>query len=261
MKKRLSVLKSDRLLRVGFRCGLEKLENRILLTAQPFVGGDLVVYRVGDGTAALSNGGNPMFIDEYSPSGTLVQSIEMPFSTNPNDTQGGVTSPTANPNPIVNAGSATPSGVLQLSADGRYLTFTGYAANLPNLTGINLKASTFPRDVGRIDINGNVDTSTALVDYAVANTAAGALSTDGSHFYVFSQQVDTVRYANLGCEHVDNFGTDRHRFRSFRFDANLQRPIVRHGDRRQGLPGGCRAADQRYASIDATDGCLTGHGD
>ena len=47
-------------------------------------------------------------------------------------------------------------------------------------------------------INGNVDTSTALIDYAVANTSAGALSTDGSHFYVFSQQIDVVRYANLG---------------------------------------------------------------
>jgi Bacterial Ig domain len=206
MKKKLSVLKSDRLLRFGFRCGLEKLENRILLTAQPFVGGDLVVYRVGDGTAALSNGGNPIFLDEYTPSGTLVQSIEMPFSTNPTDTQGGVTSPPATPNAIVNAGSATPSGVLQLSADGRYLTFTGYAANLPNLTGINLKASTFPRDVGRVDLNGNVDTSTALVDYAVANTAAGALSTDGSHFYVFSQQIDVARFANLGASTSTTLG-------------------------------------------------------
>ena len=59
---------SHRFLRVGYRCGLEPLESRRLLSVQPFVGGDLVVYRVGDGTAALSNGGNPMFLDEYSPS-------------------------------------------------------------------------------------------------------------------------------------------------------------------------------------------------
>src|SRR6185369_8472806 len=79
--------------RPNFLCNLEKLEHRLLLTALPFVGGDLVVYRVGDGAAALSNGGNPIFLDEYSPNGTLVQSIEMPFSNNPNDTQGGVHSP------------------------------------------------------------------------------------------------------------------------------------------------------------------------
>src|SRR5262249_28295684 len=123
---------SRRFLRVGYRCGLEPLESRRLLSVQPFVGCDLVVYRVGDGIDVLSNAGNPIFLDEYSPAGTLVQSIEMPFSSNSSDTQGGVHSPTAVPNPIVNAGSATPSGVIQLSADGRYLTFTGYAANLPN---------------------------------------------------------------------------------------------------------------------------------
>ena len=105
--------------RTKFQSALEKLENRLLLTAQPFVGGDLVIYRVGDGTAALFNGGNTMFLDEYSPSGTLVQSIEMPFSTNPDDTQGGVHSPPPTPNPIVNAGSATPSGVVLLSVDRR----------------------------------------------------------------------------------------------------------------------------------------------
>jgi hypothetical protein len=127
--------------------GLEPLESRRLLSVQPLSGG-LVVYRVGDGTAALSNAGNPIFLDEYRPTGTLVQSIEMPFSSNPSDTQGGVHSPTAVPNPIVNAGSATPSGVIQLSADGRYLAFTGYDSNLPNTTGINLKARAFPRDGG-----------------------------------------------------------------------------------------------------------------
>ncbi len=193
-------------LRRKHRSRLERLEQRCFLTAQPFIGGDILVYRVGDGSISLTNGGNPIFLDEYSPSGTLVQSIEMPFSSNPSDVQGGVNSPPATPNPIVNAGSATPSGVLTLSQDGRFLTFTGYGANLPNNTGTNLKGSQFPRVVGRVDINGNVDTSTALIDYAGANasssglrsTPAGAISTDGSHFYVYSQQIDTVRYANLG---------------------------------------------------------------
>jgi hypothetical protein len=190
-----------------FTSWFENLEPRLALSAQPFVGGDIIIYRVGDGSVALTNGGNPIFLDEYTPSGVLVQSIEMPFSTNAGDTQGNppVTSPTPTPNPIVNAGSATPSGVITLSQDGRYLTFAGYAANLPNNTGTNLKGSNFARDVGRVDISGNLDTSTAPIDYAGANTTgssrstpAGAISTDGSHFYIYSQQIDALRYANLG---------------------------------------------------------------
>jgi hypothetical protein len=180
------------------------LESRLYLSAQPFIGGDLVVYRVGDGSIALTNGGNPIFLDEYSPSGTLVQSIEMPFSANPDDVQGGVHSPVANPNPINNAGSASPSGEIELSVDGRYLSFTGYGVSLPSgANGTNLKARTdIARDVGRVDINGSVDTSTAPLDYAVSGnsgfTPAGALSVDGSSFYIYSQQVDSLRYASLG---------------------------------------------------------------
>src|SRR6476661_430576 len=121
----------------------EQLETRLYLSAQPFTGGDVVVYRVGDGSIALTNGGNPIFLDEYSPSGTLVQSVAMPFSANPDDVQGGVHSPLANPNPINNAGSATPSGEIQLSVDGRYLSFTGYDVSLPSgANGTNLKART-----------------------------------------------------------------------------------------------------------------------
>src|SRR6516165_3222278 len=104
----------------SYRPAFEQLESRLYLSAQPFIGGDIVVYRVGDGSISLTNGGNPIFLDEYSPNGTLVQSIEMPFSSNPDDVQGGVHSPPANPNPINNAGSATPSGEIELSADGRY---------------------------------------------------------------------------------------------------------------------------------------------
>src|SRR3954470_24005139 len=106
LKRSRSVHQTYQIARRNHRSGLEFLEKRLVFSGQAFVGGDLVIYRVGDGTASLTNGGNPIFLDEYSPNGTLVQSIEMPFSSNPSDTQGGVHSPPATPNPIVNAGSA-----------------------------------------------------------------------------------------------------------------------------------------------------------
>ena len=39
--------------------------------------GNLVIYRTGDGAAALSNVATAVFLDEYTPAGALVQSIPM----------------------------------------------------------------------------------------------------------------------------------------------------------------------------------------
>src|SRR4051794_4254196 len=40
--------------------------------------GDLVIYRVGDGSAALSANATAVFLDEYTQAGALVQSIPLP---------------------------------------------------------------------------------------------------------------------------------------------------------------------------------------
>src|SRR6516165_1575326 len=49
-----------------------------LLASAPFTPGNLVIYRVGTGTGSLINTGNPVFLDEYTPGGVLVQSIALP---------------------------------------------------------------------------------------------------------------------------------------------------------------------------------------
>src|SRR5262245_13912483 len=47
-----------------------------------FTPGNLVIYRVGiAGTGVLTNTGNPVFLDEYTTSGALVQSIPVPTVT------------------------------------------------------------------------------------------------------------------------------------------------------------------------------------
>jgi hypothetical protein len=159
----------------------------LYLSAQPFVGGDIVVYQIGNGSGALSNAGNPILLQEYSPTGVLVSSTTLP-----------TTNATGTPNPIINSGSGQENGELSLSADGRYLTFTGYEASLPNITG--LKSGGFHRDVGRIDVNGNLDTSTVPADYGLTGgnaTPAAAISVDGSSFYL-TAQFGGLRYINLG---------------------------------------------------------------
>jgi hypothetical protein len=46
--------------------------------ASAFTMGDLVVVRVGDGSAALTGNATAAFLDEYTQAGVLVQSIPLP---------------------------------------------------------------------------------------------------------------------------------------------------------------------------------------
>src|SRR5437762_7836877 len=46
--------------------------------AAPFTPGNVVVYRIGNGTGSLVAAGNPVFLHEYTPAGVKVQSIGLP---------------------------------------------------------------------------------------------------------------------------------------------------------------------------------------
>ena len=84
----------------------------------PLTAGNIVVYRVGTGAAALHANATAVFLDEYTPAGSLVQSIAMPTT----DSGGNQT--------LTASGTATSEGLLTLSADGQYLVLTGYDAAL-----------------------------------------------------------------------------------------------------------------------------------
>jgi hypothetical protein len=153
--------------------------------AAPFVPGDIAVYRVGTGSGSLVNTGNAVFIDEYNPSGTLIQSIAVP------------TAASGSNNPLVASGTATSEGLMTLSTDGRYLVFAGYGA-APGGAASLPASTTVPRVVGRLDLaTGAVDTSTALTDYSSGNNPRGVASTDGSNFYL-TGGTGGLRYAPFG---------------------------------------------------------------
>ncbi len=96
----------------------EKIARASSSTPKPaaasFSAGNLVVYRVGTGAAALNNASTAVFLDEYTPSGTLVQSIPLPTAdSGANQT-------------LTAAGNATSEGLLTRSTDGSYIVLTGY---------------------------------------------------------------------------------------------------------------------------------------
>src|SRR5689334_3130360 len=76
-----------------------------------FTPGNIVVYRMGDGTGPLTGNMSPVFLDEYTTSGTLVQTIAMPSTGSQK---------------ITMFGNAFFQGSMTLSADGRYLVVPGF---------------------------------------------------------------------------------------------------------------------------------------
>lgn len=138
------------------RLRFESLEDRSLLAA--FTPGNLVVYRVGalaPDNASLSPNGSPVFLDEYTPDGTLVQSVAMPTAQN------GLN------RPLVASGTIAAEGYLTRSSDGRYLLLTGYDRSLPYTSGGPLPSTPVAanRVVGRVDWLGQADTSMGLGDF------------------------------------------------------------------------------------------------
>jgi len=154
--------------------------------AAPFTAGNVVIYRVGDGAGVLVNTGNAVFLDEYTPTGTLVQSVSLPTAVNGANKR------------LVASGTATSEGLLTRSTDGQYLVATGYDATPPNASSLTSSASlTVNRIIGRIDASGNIDTTTALTDAATGNNPRSAASVDGSAFW-FTGGAGGMRYCAFG---------------------------------------------------------------
>ena len=142
------------------------------------------MYRVGDGVTALANTGNAIFLDEYTISGSLVQSIALPTTTSGANSS------------IFASGTATSEGMLQRSADKQYLTFAGYASTDPGGVA-NTTSATNNRVVGIVRTNGVVDTSTKLSDWGTNNNPRSVVSTNGTDLYL-AGATGGVRYTTVG---------------------------------------------------------------
>ena len=145
----------------------------------PFTLGNLVAVRVGDGTTALSNTTQAVFLDEYTTAGVLVQSIALPTAPNGANRQ------------FSFRGAASSEGYLNVSSNGLYLLLAGY--DVPPGAALALTeqapASTTNRVVARVDLAGGIDTSTALADAynggpTVQGNVRSVVSDDGLRFWL-----------------------------------------------------------------------------
>ena len=139
--------------------------------ADQFGSGNVVVYRVGTGAAASGSAARAVFLDEYTPTGTLVRSIAMPTATVGADKR------------LVAKGDDKSEGMLTRSADGQFLAVPGYDAAVGSTVGSGSTSAAVPRVVGLVDCAAEVDTSTALTDVLSGNEIRGAYTSNGTNIW------------------------------------------------------------------------------
>lgn len=107
-----------------FRALIEKLEDRSLMAG--LTAGNIVVERIGDGSATLGSGAAQINVVEIDPSGTPVQTLSSQFTGS---------------NIQTDSGSATSNGYLNLN--GQYLAVPGHnaAVGTASVAGTNTKVT------------------------------------------------------------------------------------------------------------------------
>lgn len=140
--------------------------------AAPFTPGNVVVYRVGDGATALTNAATAVFLDEYTPTGTLVQSIALP------------TTDAASQQTLTQSGTATSAGLITRSGNGYFLIATGYDAAPGTASVTSTPSATVNRIAARIGADGVVDTRTAIGTAFNTDNIRAAASVDGNRLWL-----------------------------------------------------------------------------
>jgi Secretion system C-terminal sorting domain len=138
--------------------------------AQNFTPGNLIVSRFGGdasngaGASALTSAASAVFLDEYTPSGTYVQTLAIP-----NTTAGAR---------LVNAGSSTSEGMLSRSTSGNALLLAGYDQAVATTS---VASSVGNRCIAVVTAAKTVDLSTQF-SYATGSIRT-AVSSDGNNLW------------------------------------------------------------------------------
>jgi hypothetical protein len=165
-----------------------------------------MVVRVGDGNSALSNAATPVFVERryLDTVGSIVSTVAMPTAPPADDGENQILTQSGNG---VTGFTSLPTGegMLNRSVDGRFVTLAGYAAPVGYTGGFTngvtqAPSATINRIVGRIDADGNVDTSTRMSAAFSANPVHAAITVDGTAYWVSgaSSANGGIHYVALG---------------------------------------------------------------
>lgn len=131
-------------------------------SAQSFTPGNVVVYRYGDGVTTMPLGFVvPVFLDEYSPSGTFIQTKAIPTTTN------GLNFRLTGLGKLA-SGLYQQEGMSTLSQDGKYITIFGY--NQAPGSGVPFTADGLV--VGIVAADGSYNSTTTLSNAATVGLGA-----------------------------------------------------------------------------------------
>jgi hypothetical protein len=157
--------------------------------------GDLVISRVGDGSAALTSAATALFLDEYTPAGAFVQTIALPTAV-------------SGANQILAIqGTASSEGFLQFSGNGSYLTLGGYNAALGTAAPSGQTAATINRVIGLVNVaSGSVDTSTAI-NTGTSGAFRSVTTDDGTHFWASSASAGVGYISSVGATSATQLST------------------------------------------------------
>ncbi len=180
---------------------------------KPFTPGNLVIYRVGDGTKTLGASAAPVFLDEHTTSLVLtkqtapvINTITLPST---------VGSAAAGNYLLSAAGTGTTEGQMTRSADGKYLVFAGYDCGADTSTaGVAASPTTTAlpttrRVIGRVDQSGAVNTSTGLTNFASKYAPRSVVSPDGTTFFMCysSTSIKTAQFGATTCSTISSHST------------------------------------------------------
>jgi hypothetical protein len=160
--------------------------------ATSLTAGDIVIYRVGSGSETLAKDtGATAYLDEYEPNGTFVTSLAFPTVVSGKNKR------------LVADGTASSEGLLTLSENGLYVMATGYDAAAGAAKLSESKAKTNLRTVARVSGSGEINTETALENFANENNPRSAASKEGKKIWVGGAGKTTtggVHYGELGAK-------------------------------------------------------------
>ncbi|MBE2249140.1 MAG: hypothetical protein IAE78_06275 [Myxococcus sp.] len=131
---------------------------------------NFMALRLGDGGVTLSSVATWVILEERAISdGSLLRTIDVStLATAPG---------------FGLSGTATSEGYLSLAGNGSFVVFAGYRAPL-GTTGISATASaTIPRCIARVDVAGNLDTSTIVTDAFSGSNFRGVATNDGMGYW------------------------------------------------------------------------------